>query len=90
MCIGMGIGEVVSWAIWGGMSEHPCRWKLWMVVAGGAFGVAVKMLDFPPYQGIVSGDALWHASNIPLTYMWWNFIKDDAESRTAHLLKKLR
>lgn len=90
VCIGMGIAQVVSWAVWGGTTNLPCIWQLWMVLVGGAFGVAVKMLDFPPYQGIVHGETVWQASNIPLTYIWWNFIKYDAESRTVDLLKKVR
>ncbi|XP_042068137.1 post-GPI attachment to proteins factor 3-like isoform X1 [Salvia splendens] len=90
VCIGMGIAQAVSWAVWGGTTDLACRWKLWMVVLGGAFGVVGKMLDFPPYQGIVHGETVWQASNIPLTYIWWNFIKYDAESRTADLLKKVR
>ncbi|XP_057765288.1 uncharacterized protein LOC130986039 isoform X2 [Salvia miltiorrhiza] len=90
VCIGMGIAQVASWSIWCGATEHPCRWKLRMVVVGGIFGVVVKMLDFPPYQGLVNSEVVLNASNIPLTYMWWNFIKDDAEFRTVNLLKKVR
>lgn len=89
----MGIIQLVTWSIWGGATKHPSRWKLRAMVVGGTFGLVVKMLDFPPYhQGLVmvSGEALWHAVNVPLTCLWWSFVKDDAEFRTADLLKKVR
>ncbi|KAH6787888.1 Per1-like family protein, partial [Perilla frutescens var. hirtella] len=88
VCIGMGVAQVLTWSIWAGLTQHPSRWKLWIVVMGGGVAMVLKILDFPPHQGLVDGHALWQASNIPLTYMWWNFIKDDAEFRTVDLLKK--
>lgn len=43
-----------------------------------------------PYQGLVDIHATSHALTVPLTYIWWSFIKDDAEYRTSILLKKVR
>ncbi|KAK6926292.1 Per1-like [Dillenia turbinata] len=73
-----------------GVTHHPSRWKLWMVVVGGGLAMLLKIYDFPPYRGFVDAHALWHAATIPLTYLWWIFIRDDAEFRTSILIKKAK
>ncbi|KAJ9555584.1 hypothetical protein OSB04_010198 [Centaurea solstitialis] len=45
--------------------------------------------DFPPYEGFVDAHAVWHATTVPLTYLWWSSIKYDVELRTSILLKKV-
>ncbi|KAK4283128.1 hypothetical protein QN277_000117 [Acacia crassicarpa] len=49
-----------------------------------------EVYEFPPYMGYVDSHALWHATAIPITYLWWSFVRDDAEFRTSTLLKKVR
>lgn len=88
--ITLGVAQLVTQLIWVGRTHHPSRWKLWIVVVGGGLAMLLKIADFPPYRGLVDAHALWHAFNIPLAYMWWNFMKDDAEFRTVDLLKKVR
>ncbi|KAL8461947.1 hypothetical protein ACS0TY_033146 [Phlomoides rotata] len=90
VCIGMRMVQLVTWSIWAVVARHPCRWKLWIAFFGGSLAMLLQVLDFPPYQGLVDARALSQASTIPLTYIWWSFIKDDAEYKTAHLLKKVR
>ncbi|KAK9146873.1 hypothetical protein Sjap_006776 [Stephania japonica] len=34
-CVGMGMAQLLLWAGWAGFSNHPSRWKLWVVVIGG-------------------------------------------------------
>ncbi|KAI6672293.1 hypothetical protein NL676_000199 [Syzygium grande] len=55
---------------------------------GGAVAMLLQIYNFPPYQGYIDAHALWHAANIPLTYLWWSFTRDDADFRTSTLLKK--
>ncbi|PKU82446.1 post-GPI attachment to proteins factor 3 [Dendrobium catenatum] len=88
VCVVMGIIQLLVWAIWVGMKHHPHRFKLWTVVFGGALSMLLKINDFPPYNGYVDAHALWHATIIPLTHLWWSFINSDAEYRTAMLVKK--
>lgn len=88
VCVGMGILQMVIWAVWAGVTRHPSRWKLWVVVIGGAVAMLLEIYDFPPYSGLVDAHALWHATTIPLTYIWWSFIRDDTEFRTSILMKK--
>ncbi|KAF8412737.1 hypothetical protein HHK36_000706 [Tetracentron sinense] len=90
VCVFMGVAQLLLWAIWAGVTHHPSRWKLWVVVVGGGLAMLLVIYDFPPYQGLVDAHALWHATTIPLTYIWWSFIKDDAEFRTTNLVKKVK
>ncbi|KAK6936400.1 Per1-like, partial [Dillenia turbinata] len=88
VCVTMGILQLFIWAIWAGVTHHPSRWKLWVVVIGGGLAMLLEIYDFPPYKGFVDAHALWHAMTIPLTYLWWSFIRDDGEFRTSTLIKK--
>lgn len=88
VCVAMGIGQLLLWAVWAGVTRHPSRWKLWVVVVGGAAAMLLEIYDFSPYLGYVDAHALWHATTIPLTYLWWSFIRDDADFMTTTLLKK--
>ncbi|KAJ9164437.1 hypothetical protein P3X46_024013 [Hevea brasiliensis] len=74
ICVIMAVAQLLIWASWAGISRHPSR----------------QIYDFPPYKGFVDAHALWHASTIPLTYIWWSFIRDEAEFRTSNLLKKAK
>ncbi|KAH9678016.1 hypothetical protein KPL71_025552 [Citrus sinensis] len=73
----MGVAQLLIWAIWAGVTRHPSRWKLWLVVVGEGLAMLLQIYDFPPYRGFVDAHALYHAANIPLTYLWWSFIRDD-------------
>lgn len=90
VCIGMGLAQLLIWAVWAGVTRHPSRWKLWVVAAGGGLAMLLDIYDFPPYLKFVDAHALWHATTIPLTFLWWSFIRDDAEFRTSTLLKKTK
>lgn len=87
VCVVMVVAQLTIWAVWGGVSHHPSRWKLWFVVLAGGLGMLLEIYDFPPYQGHLDAHALWHATTIPLTYLWWSFIRDDAKSLTAKSVK---
>ncbi|CAF1931132.1 unnamed protein product [Brassica oleracea] len=47
-----------------------------------------EIYDFSPYGGYVDAHSIWHLATVPLTILWWSFIRDDAEFRTSSLLKK--
>lgn len=90
VCLVMGLAQLLLWAVWARVSQHPSRCKLWVVVSGGALSIFLVIYDFPPYWELVDALAVWHAITIPLSYFWWSFIKDDAEYRTLTLLKKAK
>ncbi|XP_038686138.1 post-GPI attachment to proteins factor 3-like isoform X2 [Tripterygium wilfordii] len=89
VCMAMSIAQLLIWAFLAGLSYHPSRWKLLATVVGGSLAMLLEICDFPPYWGYVDAHALWHATTIPLTYLWWSFVKDDAELGTTTLLKKV-
>lgn len=86
----MGVTQLLMWAIWGGLTHHPSRQKLWVVIVGTGLAMLLEIYDFPPYKGFIDAHALRHAATIPLTYLWWSFIKDDAKFRTLSLVKKVK
>ncbi|GMH18416.1 hypothetical protein Nepgr_020257 [Nepenthes gracilis] len=90
VCATMGVAQLLLLAVWAGVTCHPSRRKLWVVVFGGALPMLLEIYDFPPYRGLVDAHALRHAATIPLTYLWWSFIKDDAEFRTSTQIKKAK
>ncbi|CAN6191474.1 unnamed protein product [Urochloa humidicola] len=90
VCVTMAAVQLLTWEIWAGVTLHPSRLKLWAVVFGGALTMLLQIFDFPPYMGYADAHSLCHASTIPLTYLWWSFIKDDAEFCTSTLIKKAR
>ncbi|XP_054800326.1 uncharacterized protein LOC129304625 [Prosopis cineraria] len=90
VCLVMAVSQLLIWAIWAGICRHPARLKLWVVVVGGGLAMLLEIYDFPPYMGYVDAHTLWHATTIPLSYLWWSFIRDDAEFTTTSLLKKVK
>ncbi|KAM0946773.1 hypothetical protein DsansV1_C08g0079081 [Dioscorea sansibarensis] len=88
VCMAMGIAQVLVWVVWSGLTSHPSRLKLWMVLFGGALAKLLEIYEFPPYYGYVDSHALSHAFTIPLTFLWWSFIKYDAKIQTSTLTKK--
>ncbi|GFY84277.1 Per1-like family protein [Actinidia rufa] len=90
VCVGMGVAQLLIWAVWAYVTHHPSRWKLWVVVIGGSLVMLLEIYDFPPYWKFVDAHAIRNATAIPLTFLWWSFIRDDAEFRTSTLLKKAK
>lgn len=90
VCVGIGICQLLLWAVWAGINNHPSKFKLWTVVFGSGLAMLLEIYDFPPYGGYVDAHALWHATTIPLTYIWWSFVKDDASLPTSVLAKKTK
>jgi len=90
VCVAMGVSQLLLWARWAAVSSHPSNWKLWVVVIAGGLAMLLEIYDFPPYEGYFDAHSIWHAATIPLTILWWSFIRDDAEFRTSSLLKKTK
>ncbi|XP_027353913.1 post-GPI attachment to proteins factor 3-like isoform X2 [Abrus precatorius] len=90
VCVVMAVAQLAIWALWAGLSHHSSRWKLWVVVIAGGLAMLLELYDFPPYQGLWDAHALWHATTVPLTYIWWSFIRDDAKFQTFNFVKKAK
>ncbi|KAH0857352.1 hypothetical protein HID58_085613 [Brassica napus] len=87
VCVAMGVAQLFLWARWA-VSRHPSNWKLWVVVIASGLAMLLEIYDFPPYGGYFDVHSIWHLATVPLTILWWSFIRDDDEFRTSSLLKK--
>lgn len=90
VCLVIRALHVTLWAVWAGVTRHPSRWKLWAVMIVGVLADLLQVYDFAPYRGLVDAYAISHLINIPLTYLWWSFARDDSEFRTSVLIKKTK
>ncbi|XP_020094810.1 post-GPI attachment to proteins factor 3-like isoform X3 [Ananas comosus] len=89
VCLAIGIAQMLLWAVWSVVTRHPSSIKLWVIAIGATLAVLLEISDFPPYKGYVDAHSLTHAIVLPLSFLWWSFVKDDAEFRTAALTKKM-
>ncbi|KAH7428377.1 hypothetical protein KP509_10G089500 [Ceratopteris richardii] len=88
VCVILGVLQLALWPIWAVYFSHPSRLKVWFVVLVGAMSMCLQIIDFSPIWGWVDACALWQGCMVPLTWLWWSFIKDDASYRTTQLLRK--
>ena len=77
----------VIWAVFGfahranagrGPARRRYMWKNWATHALLFGAAALEILDFPPVAGYIDAHALWHAATVPLGYLWYSFLADDA------------
>ncbi|XP_073001022.1 uncharacterized protein [Typha latifolia] len=90
VCIALSVAQVLLWAVWAIITRHPSRFKLWAIAIGGVLTILLEIYDFPPYMGYVDAHALGRLAAVPLSYLWWSFIKQDAEIHTSAIIKKMR
>ncbi|KAK9070357.1 hypothetical protein SSX86_010759 [Deinandra increscens subsp. villosa] len=90
VCVTLAVAQLLVWVVWAGVSNHPSRWKIWFVAIGEGLIIFFEIYDFPPFWGFLDAHAVSHAIAIPVSHIWWGFIHDDSEYRTAALLKKTK
>ncbi|KAJ3682093.1 hypothetical protein LUZ60_014666 [Juncus effusus] len=90
VCIVIGTLRLLLWPIWASITRHPSTLKLWIITIGGFVSIFMKIYDFPPYMGYVDAHALCLVLAVPFSYLWWAFVKEDAEMRTNLVIKKTR
>ncbi|KAJ3694568.1 hypothetical protein LUZ60_010048 [Juncus effusus] len=90
VCLTMVAIQLLTWTLWSGFTRHPSKLKLWFVIIGGVLASLLEIYDFPPYKGYADAHAIWHLATVPLTWLWWSWIKEDAEFRTVDLVKKAK
>ncbi|XVF79364.1 hypothetical protein PTKIN_Ptkin14bG0216100 [Pterospermum kingtungense] len=49
----MAVAQLLIWAIWAGITRHPSRWKLWVVVIEGSLAMPSRYLRFPSISRIL-------------------------------------
>ncbi|CAN6986300.1 unnamed protein product [Brassica oleracea var. botrytis] len=85
VCVAMGVAQIFLWARWAAVSRYPSNWKLWVVVIASCLAMALEIYDFPLRM---KAHSIWHLATVPLTVLWWSFIRDNVEYRTSSFLKK--
>ncbi|GJN09294.1 hypothetical protein PR202_ga27290 [Eleusine coracana subsp. coracana] len=90
VCTVISIAQFLLWALWAVITRHPSRLKILFVAIAGVFSVFLEAYDIPPQWGYVDGRAICLGISIPLSYIWWSFIKEDGEMRTSAIMKKIR
>ena len=43
----------------------------------------MKIFDFPPRHDLIDAHAVWHGGTIPLGFLWYSFLVDDAAFETG-------
>ncbi|VAI10929.1 unnamed protein product [Triticum turgidum subsp. durum] len=90
VCTVISVAQLLLWTVWAAITRHPSRLKVVFVAIGGVLSIYLEAHDVPPRWGYVDGHAICLAMAIPLSYLWWSFAKEDAEMRTAAIMKKKR
>lgn len=73
-------------ALWLWWAVHECRhgsrqlgWSMLRFLAANVATTAMVAVDFPPLFRLVDMHALWHLSTIPVTLLWYQFIRADCD-----------
>ncbi|CAN6934203.1 unnamed protein product [Brassica oleracea] len=70
------------------VTTHVLYINFYKLYYASGLAMLLEIYDFPPYGGYFDAHSIWHLATVPLTILWWSFIRDDAEFRTFSLLKK--
>ncbi|CAG8440422.1 5079_t:CDS:1 [Ambispora leptoticha] len=65
-----------SWKNWHNRPDDA--WKPLAAVIYVTMAMCLEIFDFPPVWGVLDAHALWHASTIPLSGFWYEFLIKDA------------
>lgn len=84
LCIAVGIATAVAWLVWVTRTRHPGKWTLYKFMGLVHMAMLLEVLDFPPLLRLFDAHALWHAATVPLTYLWYQFIKEDVLACQQH------
>mmetsp|Transcript_13774 Transcript_13774/g.29673 ORF Transcript_13774/g.29673 Transcript_13774/m.29673 type:complete len:394 (+) Transcript_13774:155-1336(+) len=77
LCLCTGVVQAVAWAAWCHAVRHPYRQRMYTCLLLVHAAMLLEVLDFPPFGGYLDAHALWHATTIPLVYMFYGFVHGD-------------
>ncbi|XP_071498993.1 post-GPI attachment to proteins factor 3-like [Diadema antillarum] len=66
----------VLWSLWN-IRRQPYLWKAIVCVVTINLCILLEVLDFPPVWWTFDAHSIWHASTIPITFLWTSFFMDD-------------
>ena len=66
------VAQVAIWILHSRRTPRPYTWKCYVVVLGTAAAGLLELFDFPPvFNRIFDAHSLWHASTVPLGFLWY-------------------
>jgi len=75
----------ILWAVWAiSHRDRPYVSRLVTFLVGLMVAGLLEVLDFPPLWGLLDAHACWHAATVPLLFIWYQFLKDDAAWEVKH------
>jgi len=83
VCIAAGAAQAVAWVAWCLRRRHPARATLLAYIALLNAAALLEVFDFPPLGGLLDAHACWHAATVPLTFLWWRFLREDVSYHVA-------
>ncbi len=83
VALGTGVANAAVWLTWCLRNWRPYTHKAFVFfVLLHAFAV-FEVFDFPPWRQLIDAHAVWHAGTIPLSFLWYSFLQDDAAFEAA-------
>lgn len=79
--IAVGILTAICWCIWciKALKVRPHVWICLLCAIGTPVVAVLEVFDFPPIWWTFDAHSLWHAATIPFAYLWFLFLRNDAE-----------
>ncbi|XP_066925225.1 post-GPI attachment to proteins factor 3-like [Clytia hemisphaerica] len=79
-----GIINITVWFIWSWINRKKRPVGKCVLVMGGTLLLAsLEVFDFPPIFWILDGHALWHFGTIPIPFLWFSFLTENALFETS-------
>ena len=77
------VAQVAIWILHSRRTPRPYTWKCYVVVLGTAAAGLLELFDFPPvFNRIFDAHSLWHASTVPLGFLWYVHTRRGEPSNT--------
>ncbi|KAG5384222.1 hypothetical protein IGI04_035692 [Brassica rapa subsp. trilocularis] len=70
------------------VTTHVLYINLYKIDYASGLAMLLEIYDFSLYGRYFDAYSIWHLATVPLTILWWSFIRYDAEFRTSSLVKK--
>eukprot|EP00638_Chattonella_subsalsa_P008755 CAMPEP_0117754390 /NCGR_PEP_ID=MMETSP0947-20121206/12803_1 /TAXON_ID=44440 /ORGANISM="Chattonella subsalsa, Strain CCMP2191" /LENGTH=153 /DNA_ID=CAMNT_0005573475 /DNA_START=394 /DNA_END=855 /DNA_ORIENTATION=- len=76
--IAMGLFNFILWAVHVARTRRRYQWKLMACLIWTHVALLLELIDIPPYYLIFDSHAIWHAVTIPVGFLWYYYVIDDA------------
>ncbi|RDD43549.1 Post-GPI attachment to proteins factor 3 [Trichoplax sp. H2] len=79
--VAVGFLTALCWCTWfiKTAKSRPHVWIGFLCAIGTPAVAALELFDFPPFWWTFDAHSLWHAATIPFAYIWFLFLRSDAE-----------